>query len=69
MIDLRQRRYGRPAAGARGRLVIDGVFSGGAVPHRGAAVALPGTGVKAILEVLVALDGESLRDIPHDEIN
>jgi hypothetical protein len=38
------------AAGARGRLVIDGAFSGGAVLQRGAAVALPGTGVKAILE-------------------
>ncbi|OWQ82896.1 hypothetical protein CDN99_27845, partial [Roseateles aquatilis] len=37
-------------AGARGRLVIDGAFSGGAVLQRGAAAAVPGTGVRAVLE-------------------
>lgn len=38
------------AAGARGRLVIDAAFSGGSVLQRGAAAAVPGTGVRAVLE-------------------
>lgn len=38
------------AAGARGRLVLDGAFSGGAVLRRGSSVAVPGTGVRAVLE-------------------
>lgn len=37
-------------AGARGRLVVDAPFSGGSVLQRGATAAVPGTGVRAVLE-------------------
>lgn len=37
-------------SGTPGRLVLDAPFSGGSVLQRGSASAVPGTGVRAVLE-------------------